>query len=720
MLARTSVKHKLQDAEAKITTQKITAETLHAFLSKLRKEDWEDVRRSETADAAYEAFISIFKRIYHEHFILITQNIKKGKGRKPWVNRECIKRIKQKTRLFKKFLKSRLDTDFDIFRQYRNKLTSFLRSEKNKYLHDQFRREYCNQTGDVWKKLNKLLNRTQPPSTVDDLVINGKRICGKELAEAFNKFFRDAVSIGQCIPPATYGIKENKHSIYLEPTDEHEVRDIYASFKNSRARDIDDIQIEPVKFVLDVIAPLLAHIYNLAIATGCFPKMMQISKVSVLHKKGDRNELSNYRPISVLPIFSKGLEKIIHKRITKFSHAFNLINESQHGFLHGKSTESALLTQKEIILKAFELKQICVGIYIDFSKAFDRIQHATLLEKLQLYGIRGVPLLLIKSYLKHRFQCVSIGTAVSSLQQVVTGVPQGSILGPLLFILYINDINTINKTPTYVIYADDTSLFFTGKNLQILAPEINNALEDIQKWSKENSLLINDKKTKAVLFHPRQLSVTIDSSLFLGTAPIEFVNSIKILGVLFQKNMSWDDHFDHVQSHVAKSVGAIAKFRHILPVSIKLMLYNTLFLSHINYCFLVWGNSTQRNNHRILMLQKRALRSIANVEYHAHTKDLFHRFNVVPIEKFYDWKLAIRYKKAVYKNQHDLLNLANLRGNVPFYSLRKQDFWNIPFCRTEYGRQMLQYCLPHLLNTLLRSEIEVEKRSISHIKKHFL
>lgn len=120
------------------------------------------------------------------------------------------------------------------------------------------------------------------------------------------------------------------------------------------------------------------------------------------------------------------------------------------------------------------------------------------------------------------------------------------------------------------------------------------------------------------------------------------------------------------------------------------------------------------------MLQKRALRSIANVEYHAHTKDLFHRSNVVPIEKCYDWKLAIRYKKAVYKNQHDLLNLANLRGNAPFYSLRKQDFWNIPFCRTEYGRQMLQYCLPHLLNTLLRSEIEVEKRSISHIKKHFL
>lgn len=187
-------------------------------------------------------------------------------------------------------------------------------------------------------------------------------------------------------------IKPNIHSIFFEPTCENEVCTIFSSLNNSRARDIDDIQMAPVKHVIRVIAPILAYIYNLCLSTGNFPQLMQISKVNVVFKTGDRNNMSNYRPISILPIFSKALEKIILKRITSFADKYRLLSPSQYGFLQGKSTETALLAQKEIILQAFEDRHVCMGVFIDFSKAFDRLNHHTLLDKLEQYGIRGKPL----------------------------------------------------------------------------------------------------------------------------------------------------------------------------------------------------------------------------------------------------------------------------------------------------------------------------------------
>lgn len=187
-----------------------------------------------------------------------------------------------------------------------------------------------------------------------------------------------------------------------------------------------------------------------------------------------------------------------------------------------------------------------------------------------------------------------IGDSLSSFKNVNAGVPQGSILGPLLFNFYINDIIKISAKPTFVIYADDTTLLFRNSNTTTLHLDINDCLDKLNSWSKLNSLEINVNKTKAILFSPKQSRAVLEGNLLLGNDIVEVVDSVKALGVHFHKNMSWDLHINHVITRIAKSVGILAKFRFFLPQEVKLKIYNALFLSHLNYCILVWGKPQQR------------------------------------------------------------------------------------------------------------------------------
>lgn len=209
---------------------------------------------------------------------------------------------------------------------------------------------------------------------------------------------------------------------------------------------------------------------------------MQCAKVTAIYKKGDKNDLGNYRPISILPVFSKGFEKILLARLISFTDPHSILTDSQYGFRKDKSTELALLTQKEIILEMFESQNLVLGIFLDFTKAFDLINHNILNKKLEHYGIRGKASSLISSYLQHRSQFVMVNGHSSSIKPVNVGVPQGSILGPFLFVLYINDIVNIDATPKHILYADDTSLFFAGSGVACLSDRANEALHSIHSW----------------------------------------------------------------------------------------------------------------------------------------------------------------------------------------------------------------------------------------------
>lgn len=503
------------------------------------------------------------------------------------------------------------------------------------------------------------------------------------------------------------------NTIFLDPVAENEVIAAFMSLSNSNSSDVDGFQIKPVKFVIDLLAKCLTHLYNVCFSTGVFPRKMQSAKVVVLFKKGDRNNFSNYRPISILPVFSKGIEKSFLNRLSSFSDRYNIISPAQYGFRKNKSTELALLDQKEFILDNFEKNNVILGIFLDFTKAFDYVNHDILLHKLHRYGFRGKAHSLISSYLCHRSQLVEIGEYVSTTKPVKSGVPQGSILGPFLFILYINEIVNIDETAKYIIYADDTSLFFSGCSGSDLANRANKTLACISSWASNNNLKLNASKTKAVLFHPRR-KISAVAPIVINQTPVEFVKCFKTLGVYFEETMSWNKHTDYLIQKLSQATGLMRRYCCSFPISVNLLLYNSIFSSMLNYGVLIWATTTQENIRKITVLQKRAIRLVSKVPYLSPTRELFKKYNVIRMDFIYSYKLCRCYKQAVVNNC-SLINLASLEQLSPIYSTRNPETWKVKKCRTNYGEQMLRHRLPSLLNNFQ----DISTIPLNHLRSIF-
>lgn len=327
------------------------------------------------------------------------------------------------------------------------------------------------------------------------------------------------------------------------------------------------------------------------------------------------------------------------------------------------------------------------------------MNHKTLFLKLDNYGFRGTFLSLIKSYLCERKQQVIINNYRSTFKTLLGGVPQGSILGPLLFNLYINDIVNIDKGCKIIVYADDTSLYFQEPTLHELEIKANTALRHLNMWSISNSLSINVSKTKAVLFRPKNKTIDLDLRLTIGACNVELVKTVKNLGVVFHEHMFWNDHVDATYSKLSRSVGVLCRLRFLIPQNIKLLLYNSLFCSTLRYCFLVWGTTTVTNLDKIHRLQKKAARAIENVAYDEHTAPIFQKLNMIHIHDLYNLVLLTRYKLYIKNNDLYLTQLAGLTNRPRVYDTRCTHTWSIPYTRTNYGRQMLKYTLPSTLNS---------------------
>ncbi len=278
------------------------------------------------------------------------------------------------------------------------------------------------------------------------------------------------------------------------PTDAEEVINIVGKFSDKSSFGCDLIPFDIVKKSIKSIAPLMAAVVNCSFRNGSFPDELKIAKVCPIFKNGSTNLFSNYRPISLLPSFSKIFEKLMYCRLDSYITSKNILTSSQYGFRQKHSTYMALLDMYNKLSSAIDNRDFAIGIFIDLSKAFDTINHKILLSKLQYYGIRGVPLLWFDSYLTNRKQYVYYNNVSSSKSDIKCGVPQGSILGPLLFLLYINDIVKSSSILQFIIFADDTNLFFSSKNFIDLARTVNAELVKLSDWFCANKLSLNVKK----------------------------------------------------------------------------------------------------------------------------------------------------------------------------------------------------------------------------------
>ena len=332
----------------------------------------------------------------------------------------------------------------------------------------------------------------------------------------------------------------------------------------------------------------LATIFCCSISSSTLPDKFKIASVIPVHKQGSQLILNNYRPISLLSIFNGLLERLVCRRLKDFITKHNLLYEKQFGFRSNHSTLHAVLSIIDKIQNAIEDGNYSCGIFLDLSKAFDTVNHQILLQKLEYYGIRGMANDWFKSYLDNRKQFVSMGGVKSDMLGITCGVPQGSVLGPILFLLYINDFHNCSKILDFHLFADDSNIFYTDKKLSKVESCINSEIKCVSTWLCANKLSLNIEKSSFVIFHPIQKKIGDSFRVILNNESLKREYKTKYLGVVIDCHLNWRDHVSHVSKKIKRNIGAISKVRHFVNLEILKSLYYALVYPYLNYCLITW------------------------------------------------------------------------------------------------------------------------------------
>ena len=385
------------------------------------------------------------------------------------------------------------------------------------------------------------------------------------IANKFNAYFTSiGPELAKKIPrgnktPSSFLKGDFPDSMFFTPILEYEINDIISNLKNSTSKGHDNLPISLLKSCNLELSSILTHLTNESLSSGVFPDTLKIAKVIPVFKSGDNRSITNYRPISVLSNISKIFEKLVCTRLNKFLVDKQLLHDNQFGFRPKLSTCLALLQLVDELRRSIDEGNITVGVFVDLAKVFDTVDHKIMLAKLQYYGIRGVPNKWFSSYLSNRKQYVSINNSNSIPSDISCGVPQGSILGPILFIIYVNDLNSVSQQLRNIMFADDTNLFLTGNSIETIESLMNSELCNLIEWFQANLLSLNISKTNYIVFSKKR---NITANILIGDTPLVKLDTTKFLGVIISCDLKWNSHIDVVLNKISKNVGIIAKVRH--------------------------------------------------------------------------------------------------------------------------------------------------------------
>ena len=677
------------------------------FREAIGKIDWNDILMH--ISNPQDAFTVFHKQIYSNFQVCFPlKQIKLGyKTRKPWLTTDIKNSICMKNKLYVKSNKIKSPDNKETYLKYKSKLNATIRKLERDHI-ENLLVKYRNNLAKSWQVMKDVINKNkQPVSSPPYFEVNDKKITDKnKIANSFNEFY---INIGpnlcKSLPPSdvsplSYLKNKNNVSMFLNPTSEMEIKKIIASLKVS-SPGWDEIGTRMIKDVTDYLLMPLAYVFNLSLSCGVFPAELKVAKVIPLHKGDSKHILSNYRPVSVLPFFSKILEKIMYSRLISFINKHNILYKLQFGFREDHSTGMALTLLVDKVASALEKGECVLGVFLDFSKAFDCLNHNILFQKLNHYGVRGTALSWFQSYLSDRKQYVYYDGVSSECKNIVCGVPQGSILGPILFLLYINDIVNVSDKLFPLLYADDTNVFLNGKNVNKMIETMNSELEKIVVWLKINKLKLNVKKTHYMVFSSGRKSYHIDNPLFIDNEEVKGVSHTKFLGVIIDKFLSWDFHLDYIKNKIAKGLGIICKARKYLNMNCLRTLYYSFIYPYMNYCIEVWGSAGSTRIERLVKLQKKAIRIITCSRYRDHTQPLFLRLNLLTVSKIHVFKILTFMFKYHHGNTPKVFNEMFV-SNESFhtYSTRQKNNLRVPLAKSSALRRCIRVTGVRLWNRI--------------------
>ena len=576
-------------------------------------------------------------------------------------------------------------------------------------------KEFNKFTGDVkktWKTINSILNRNRRVNNFPSHILSeNRKITNKqEIVDVLNDYF---CNIGQKLADK---IKESSksYSFYLDKqinsvfsfsmVDTNNVRKMLKEFKPKTSKGLDGISMKIIKHISDIIIEPITLLINQSLMTNTFPTKLKIAKIMPLLKKPNIFTPDNFRPISLLPCISKIIEKCVFTQIFEYFEKNKLLYGSQYGYRKNHSTETACLELVDKLYRQLDDNQSPFCVFIDLSKAFDTIIHKILLAKLKYYGFDINALSWFNSYLSDRKQFVEVEGHRSETNFIRTGVPQGSTLGPLLFIIYMNDINNVSEALKSILFADDTSLnstisVFSASDTRELSSKINNELLKVIDWLRANKLSLNVKKTKYMQFRFSQKNPNSlpKLNLKMDGVQIEKVENFNFLGLTISETLSWKDHTDKIRVKLSKIIGVMSRIKYQVSKKILLTIYNSLILSHLHYGILCWGFSC----HKLFKSQKKAIRVICKSKYNAHTDKLFKQLKLLKIEDIF----RLQCLKFYYRLQKDSLpyyfkiNFRFIQNvNVHSRQLRHGNRFRVERVNRLTTRKNIRHFIPNLLN----------------------
>ena len=609
--------------------------------------NWKTLMRNDLRDPniSFKRFYEKLDALINEHLPLkrLSKNQIKNRN-KPWITKGILKSVRKRDNVYKRFMKEKdpivREILRDQYKRYRNCLVNLIRCSKTNYFKKYFNDNFQN-SKNIWKGINDIvtLKSKEKHQTISLEIDKKVENDPKTVSEEFNKFFStEPGKIAQRIHPTKVSYKSFlrarcQKSFFFTPVDSDEIRKIILQLDINKSNGPYSIPLQILKMMLKELSDVLAIIFNLSLQSGSFIDLLKVVKVIPIYKnKGSPLDIGNYRPISLLSNIDKIFEKVVHARMIKFLEDNNSIFERQFGFRSKHSTNHSLITITETIRESIDKGNVTCGVFLDFQKAFDTVNHEILLEKLKHYGFRGITNNWLRSYLTKRKQFVRIMGYESELADINQGVPQGSVLGPLLFLIYINDISNALLYSQAFIFADDTSLLYGGKNPKRIKKCMNIDLKNLLKWLKSNKISLNVKKTELVLFKQPNKELNYDLKIKLDGKRLFPVKYVKYLGVFLDDNLSWGTHIDFVANKLRRANGILSTIRHFLPISMMRTVYFALFHSQLSYALQVWGQNISTNS-RIQRLQKSAARIITFSSHNTHSDPLFKQLNILSISR---------------------------------------------------------------------------------------
>lgn len=617
----------------------------------------------------------------------------------PWINGNLQALIEYKKKLLKARRRQRYKGDIEISLKRISKVIKVAMKEcMMKYYHENL---YKIQTEPrkCWQFLNQTLGRNSKSKNClrndnGDVIHNDA-----EKAEIFNLYFLNSVknlnrqieynSNDHCNLLRT--LRYTSRQFSLNYTTSNEVSDFIADLQLNKSAGSDCISSRCMLECKEIVAPLLSKIFNFAIYSSTYPDILKIHKVIPIPKEINCTSIDKFRPVAVLSVIDKIFEKILHEQLLSYLEEENLLYPNQYGFRKGCGTDEAVINVINYICGGLDRGYTSVGgIFYDFTKAFDLVDHSIMIQKLEFYGVRGQELNLFKSYLENRRQYVQCYKSRSSMGNVEFGVPQGSVLGPLFFNIYLNDINNLGLNGKIFMYADDLCILYPYKEHLVFKTFAERDAALITEYARLNKLVLNPNKTKLLRFRPQPNRDQYRNTILIDGKEIAEVETIKYLGIILQNNLSWQQQIQHVRSIISPALGILYKLKYKLDEKTKYIIFQALVHSHLNYLTLIYGFRKNAELKSLQIIQNKSLKTVFNLPQLFPTLTLYKDVvkTVLPIYGIYKMQLLIYVYKVVHGIGH---HTTSFPRNQIVFNTRNNSNLRLARCRLETTKQRIEF-----------------------------